>query len=118
MGTNRMASPHSLMLLDIAPQVAETFRTDPDVAKLLDPAVFVGVDEDECAAAVVERIQLTAVMSGVDLIEANPIGDKAPERLPIAVLVMDKTRATMYRVADPRTDPELWPWKGIEDDKE
>jgi hypothetical protein len=113
-----MASPHSLMLLDIAPQIAETFRTDPDVAKLLDPAVFVGVDEDACAAAVVERLQLMEVMSGVDLIERIPMGNNRPEKVPIAVLVMDKTHATMYRVADPRTNPELWPWMGIEDDKD
>ncbi len=107
-----MQRAHSLVLLDIAPRVAETFRTDPEVADLLEPAVFVGVAEDECAAAVVERIQLTEVMSGVEFLETIPLGDRSSESVPIAILVMDKKSATFYHVADPRTDPALWPWLG------
>jgi hypothetical protein len=109
-----MPRSHALMLLDIAPRVAETFRNDPDVGELLEPAVFIGVAEDECAAAVVERIQLTEAMSGLEFLETIPLGDRSPESVPIAVLVMDESSATIYHVADPRTDPELWPWTGIE----
>jgi hypothetical protein len=111
--SNHMARSHSHALLDIAPQVAETFRIDPDVAELIEPAVFIGVAEDDCAAAVVERIQLSDVLSGVEALETIPTGDRSPESVPITILVMDATSATMYHVADPRTDPGLWPWKGM-----
>ncbi len=109
----RMPRLHAIVLRDIAPLVAEAFRTDPEVAELLDPAVFVGADEEDCAAAVVERIQLAEVMSGVEIIEEKSAGEDSLERGPIAVLVMDKTSATFYRVPDPRTDPELWPWMEV-----
>ena len=72
---------YALPLLKIR-SVAETFRTDPDVGELLDPAVFIGVAADECAAAVVERIQLSEVLSGVELLETIPIGDQSPGSVP------------------------------------
>ncbi len=106
----RMARLHATVLREIAPQLAEAFRTDPEVAALFDPAVFIGSDEDDCAAAVVERLQLAEVMSGVKTIEGHPIKGAASEDTPIAVLVMDKTSATFYQVSDPRTAPETWPW--------
>ena len=114
--SNLMPRSHSIMLLNIAPLVAETFRTDPDVDELLEPAVFVGVAEDACAAAVVERIQLTEAMCGVKCTEAPPVGGQSASGAPIAVLVMDEQSATVYHVADPRVDPKLWPWTGPEGD--
>jgi hypothetical protein len=107
---NRMPRLHSTVLLDIALEVAEAFRTDPAVAELLDPAVFIGADEDDCAAAVVERLQLAEVMSGMEITQGSGMRDQTSNRAPIAVLVMDQTSATIYSVPDPRTDPELWPW--------
>jgi hypothetical protein len=107
-----MLSHHSLMLQNIGPLVAETIRSDPDVDELLEPAVFVGVAEGGCAAAVVERIQLTGAMSGVNVREEPPLGDPPPGRTQIEVLVMDEQSATVYHVADPRTEPQLWPWSG------
>lgn len=107
-----MLSHHSLMLQNIGPFVAETFRRDPDVEELLEPAVFVGVAEDGCAAAVVERIQLTEAMSGVNVREESPLGDPPSRGAPIEVLVMDEESATVYHVADPRQNPQLWPWSG------
>ena len=77
-----------------APLVAEAFRTDPEVAELLDPAVFVGADEEDCAAAVVERIQLAEVMSGVQITEEESAQEDSLEGAPIAVLVMDRTSTT------------------------
>jgi hypothetical protein len=111
-----MPRSHSIMLLNIAPLVAETFRTDPDIDELLEPAVFVGVDEDACAAAVVERIQLTEAMCGLKCTEAPSPGEQSGSGAPIAVLVMDEQSATVYHVSDPRVDPELWPWTGPESD--
>jgi len=109
-----MLSHHSLMLQNIGPLVAEAFRSDPDVDQLLEPAVFVGVAEGGCAAAVVERIQLTGAMSGVDVHEEPPVEEPPPGGVQIEVLVMDEQSATVYHVADPRTEPQLWPWSGGE----
>jgi hypothetical protein len=106
---------HFTVLMDIAPQIAEAFRSDPEVDELFDPAVFIGADNDDCAAAVVERLQLAEVMSGVDIIHGNEAIEPTLDGRSIAVLVMDKISATFYSVPDPRTNPELWPWAGNRD---
>ena len=112
-----MIGAHAIMLLSVAPDVAEMFRSDPKVADLLDPAVYISADEDGVLASVVERLQLTELISGLNQAELNPIWDEAPEGTAIAVLVTDENGATVYRVPDPRTDPNLWPWIGLEDEE-
>ncbi len=105
---------HATVLQEIAPLVAEAFRTDPEVDDLLDPALLIRADEEACAAAVVERIQLVEVMSRVEVTEEKSAQEDAAEGAAIAVLVMDNTSATFYRVPDPRTDPRCWPWMALE----
>src|SRR5438045_3547218 len=111
-----MSDIHAIMLLDVAPKVAEMFRTDPRVADLLDPAVLVDANEEGCVATVVERLQLTELMSGAELASGRPMQDPSPDNAPIAVLVMDENGATAYRVPDPRTHPNHWPWIGDPED--
>jgi hypothetical protein len=113
-----MPSVHAIMLLDVAPKIAEKFKTDPSVAEFLDPAVLVNADEDGCVASIVERLQLTEMMSAAELTSGEPVGHESPDGAPIAVLVMDKSGATVYRVPDPRMDPQCWPWMGLEDDED
>jgi hypothetical protein len=43
-----MSDLHAIMLLDVAPKVAEMFRSDPGVAELIDPAVLVDANEEGC----------------------------------------------------------------------
>jgi hypothetical protein len=112
-----MSSVHAIMLLSAAPKVAEMFRTDPKVAALLDPAVYIAADEDGLIASVVERLQLAELISGLDSAAWMPTSGESPTDAPIAVFVRDESSTTVYRVPDPRNDPELWPWMGLEDDK-
>jgi hypothetical protein len=106
------------MLLSAAPKVAEMFRTNPRVAALLDPAVYIAADGEGVIASVVERLQLAELMSGLDSADWMPIWDESLEGAPIAVLVRDQSSTTVYRVPDPRNDPEQWPWMGLPDDED
>jgi hypothetical protein len=107
-----MAIAHEIMLFDMAPKIVELFRNDPRVSELFDPAVIVDAYEQECEARLHERLQLTELMSGQKLLRGDPINAAPAERAPILVLVVDKTGASTYRVPDPRTHPEEWPWMG------
>ena len=113
-----MIDARAIMLFSVAPDVADMFRSDPKVADLLDPAVYISADEEGVLASVVERLQLTELISGQNQAGPNPIWDEAPEGAPIAVLVKDENGATVYSVPDPRTAPDLWPWMGIEDEED
>jgi hypothetical protein len=109
---NEMPDRHAMMLRDMAPKIAELFRNDPRVAELLDPAVILDAYEQECEARLQERLQLTVLMSGEQLLRGDPINTEPSPHAPITVLVIDKSGASAYRVPDPRTHPEGWPWMG------
>jgi hypothetical protein len=112
-----MPDVHAIMLLSVAPRVAETFRTDPKVAAFLAPAVYIAADEDGVIASVIERLQLTELISGLDSTDWTPTLREAPEDAPIVVLVSDESGMAVYRVPDPRNDLERWPWMGLEVDE-
>jgi hypothetical protein len=107
---------HAIMILAVAPKVAEMFRSDPKIANLLDPAIYIAADDDGVIASVVERLELLEVVSRLRSNDLKPIWEKSPEEAPIAILVTDECDVAVYRVADPRTCPDQWPWMGIEDD--
>jgi hypothetical protein len=113
-----MSGVHAIMLLSAAPKVEEMFRRDPRVAALLDPAVYIAADGEGVIASVVERSQLTELITGLEPIDRKPIWDESLEGAPIAVLVRDESSTTVYRVPDPRNDPEQWPWMGLPDDED
>jgi hypothetical protein len=113
-----MSGVHAIMFLSAAPKVAGMFRTYPKVTAILDPAVYIAADGKAVIASVVERSQLTELIAGLEPIDRKPIWDESLEGAPIAVLVMDKSGATVYRVPDPRTNPEQWPWMGLPDDED
>jgi hypothetical protein len=104
------------MILAVAPMLAEMFHSDPRIADLLDPAIYIAVDDDGVIASVVERLELFEVVSRLRSNDLKPIWEKSPEEAPIAILVTDECDVAVYRVADPRTCPDQWPWMGIEDD--
>jgi hypothetical protein len=107
-----MPDAHALMLVDMASKIVELFRNDPRVTELLDPAVILDAYDQECEARIQERLQLTEVMSGVELLRGDPVNTEPSVQAPITVLVVDKRGASTYRVPDPRTHPEEWPWMG------
>src|SRR5580692_8471940 len=107
-----MPDIHAVMLFDMAPKIAETFRNDPTVAALRDPAVLVEVIGEESVASIVERSELEEILSGASLEEGTslqhiPGGDGL-----ISALVVDGDGASHYRVPDPRLHPNRWPWMG------
>ena len=99
-------------------KVAVMFRTDPKVASLLDPAVYIAADGDGVIASVVERLQLTEPIFDLKPAQRSPIWDEEPEDAPIAVLVVDEDGASVFRVPDPRICPDQWPWTGLGDDQD
>jgi hypothetical protein len=113
-----MPDVHAIILLGVAPKVAEMFRTDPHVAELLDPAIYVAADADECVVTVANGSELTKLIPDWELTHAERIDDESPRGAPIMALVMDESGVTIYRLPDPRTAPEVWPWMGLEDDEE
>jgi hypothetical protein len=107
---------HSILLMDVAPKVAEMLRTNPRVADLIDPAVYVeAADDRHVNYRVVERLQLIEALSGFESEDGEPLGtDDQGMVAPIAVLVVNKNGMTTYAVPDPRTEPASWPWMGLE----
>jgi hypothetical protein len=103
------------MILAVAPKVAEMFRSDPKIADLLDPAVYIAADDDGVIASVVERLELMQIVSRLRSNDLKPIWEKSPVGAPIAILVTDDCDAAVYRVADPRTCPDQWPWMGLDE---
>jgi hypothetical protein len=111
-----MPTDRAIVLVDAAIRVAKWLRTDPMVAELLDPAVFIAADDEHCYATLIERLELIGMMSEIETAAGEPLDD-LPDGAGIAVLVADKSGATIYIVPDPRTHPWLWPWMGPEEDK-
>jgi hypothetical protein len=107
-----MPDIHAVMLFDIAPRVAETFRNDPAVAALQDPAVLVEVVGEECAASIVERSELEEILSAATLEEGTSLQDIPGGDGLISALIVDGDGASHYRIPDPRRHPNRWPWMG------
>jgi hypothetical protein len=103
---------HAVILFNIAPQVAEMFRTDPEVAALSDPAVLIDADGDEGVATVLERSELAEILSAATLEEGTSIQEVPDGEGLISILVVDANGASHYRVPDPRIHPDRWPWMG------
>ena len=89
-----MLSEHAIVLLDVATRVAERFRTDPTVCKLLDPAVCIVADEGRCGATFLERLEVIGIMSEIATTPGEPMNE-FPDSASIAVLVVDQTGATV-----------------------
>jgi hypothetical protein len=106
------------MILAVAPMLAEMFHSDPRIADLLDPAIYIAVDDDGVIASVVERLELVELVFGMRSSDGKQVWDNSREKAPIAVLVSDNRDVAVYRVADPRTCPDQWPWMGLEDDED
>ncbi len=108
-----MPDIHAVMLFDIAPKVAELFRTDPQVAELSNPAVLVEAEGVECVASVLEESELSGILSSATLEEGISAEDAPEGDGLISVLVVDGDGASHYRVPDPRVHPKQWPWMGV-----
>jgi hypothetical protein len=103
-----MPSEHTSTLLDVSARVAERLRTDPRVANYLDPAIYIAAFDEGCDATLLERLELTKIVSEIrcnrDQPDATTVGPT------VAVLVVDKHGATFYLLPDPRYYPAEWPW--------
>lgn len=107
-----MPDLHAVMIFDIAPEVAETFRADPKVASLSDPAVLLEVQGAGCVASVLEESELIEILSAATLEEGIFFQDVPRGDGLISFLVVDEESASHYRVPDPRFTPKEWPWMG------
>jgi hypothetical protein len=99
-----------LRFVEIAPQIAERFRTDPKVAGLFDPAVLVdAMSESQFAAGIVERLEIVDLLSDT---EGPGLGSVQLPEETIFVVVLYDTFANSYILPDPRVHPDLLPWRG------
>ena len=107
-----MPDTHAALLINVAPRVAEIFRTDPEMARLSAPAVLVEAKGEECLATILEQSELVDLLSSGTLEEGTSIHDVTHEDGLISVLVIEGDSASHYRVPDPRSHPKVWPWMG------
>lgn len=108
-----------ILLVEAATEIAVKFRTDPKVAALIDPAVFIYTDEQgHVIYRVIEHLQLIEVMSPIEAADGRRFVDKSREIGIIAVLVTDENGTATYSLPDPRAHPNAWPWLGLEDDED
>jgi hypothetical protein len=109
-----MSGIHGIILEIVAPRVAEDFRTDPRVAALIEPAVWIDADEEKCAATILERLEAVAALSGFETAEGPGVAAPPSEDHPILIVVVnhagDPPDAQTYNVPDPRKVPTSWPW--------
>ncbi len=108
-----MEHDHTTMLLDVAARVAERLRTDPLVANLLDPAIFIAAFDDGCDATLLERLEVVHIMREIECDPPQPI-DSTSAGPCVAVLIADKSGGSFYTLPDPRIYPTAWPWLGSE----
>jgi hypothetical protein len=105
----QMTTEHTILLLDIASRVAKKLRTDPRIANFLDPAVCIAAYDDGCDATLIERLKVMQITSEIGTTQAVPM--QATSVGPsVAVLIADKSGATLFMLPDPRFYPGLWPW--------
>jgi hypothetical protein len=105
-----MKSTHSFIILDAAPRLSTMFRTNPSVAALLEPAVYVVVRGNSYVATVVERRQCGALSRATVQTQRYPLGIRSSYASAIMVFLWDENGPTTYKVPDPRMQPDLWPW--------
>jgi hypothetical protein len=106
------------MLRSVASKVAEQFRTDPKVAEMIQPAVWIDADEEGCVAAILERLEAIEALSPFQPVGGQPLAIPK-EEAPITIVVVDHRRdregARTFNVPDPRQHPDHWPWTGDDD---
>jgi hypothetical protein len=111
-----MPDIYTIMLLDVAPKVAERFRADPKVAELVQPAVWIDANEEGCAAVIIERLEVIEALAPYESTNGRGVADPASEEAPITVVVVHHTGnppgAQTFNVPDPRKHPDRWPWMG------
>lgn len=116
-----MSEVHRFVLLQAAREVAELFGSDPGVAALIDPAVWIDANEDGYAATIIERLEVVDALSGFPLAEGPGVAQRPPDDSPITVVVVhhfgSPPSARIYNVPDPRKEPGSWPWTGPDDDE-
>jgi hypothetical protein len=108
-----MSNDHTLTLQNVATRVAEKLRIDPRIANFIDPAVCIAAYEEGCDATLIERLELTKIMTEIF---ADP-AEMATPGPSVGVLIVNKTGASIYMLPDPRVYPGRWPWTLIDDDK-
>jgi hypothetical protein len=74
----------------------------PWVAGLVNPAVYIAADVDGVIASVIERLQITELISGPVSADWAQILGETREDAPIVVLVSDESGMAIYRVPDPK----------------
>ena len=107
-----MANLYTTTFLNVTPRVAVMLRTDPEIAELIAPAVCIDVEGEAPVIRIIERSLLIEAMTNAELFDGIQFMDESLVDLPIAVLVINKSGATLFRVPDPRVHPELSPWSG------
>jgi hypothetical protein len=117
-----MSTVHGIILQSVAPGVAEEFRTDPRVAALIEPAVWIDANEEMCVAQIIERLEALAALSPFELVEGPGVAAPGREDRPILIVVVNHAGnppdAQTYYVPDPRKEPTSWPWTNSLDDGE
>jgi hypothetical protein len=112
----QMSTDHTIILLDVATRVAERVCTDPLVAALLEPAVCIAADDEGCNATFVERLEVIGLMNEFHTKQGESVAQTSVGPT-FAVLIADKSGATIYTLPDPRIYPQLWPWMQTENDE-
>ena len=96
--------PHNpAILFQLGPEINELFSR-PDASELIDPAVIVVSDESSSTIHIVERLQITAALSGAEVYRLNANA----ETYPILAIIADEHGGTQYTIPDPRLDPEWY----------
>jgi hypothetical protein len=73
-----MSRVRTILLLDVAPRIAEIFRTNSKIAYFIDPVVYVeAADEGYVTHRIIERLQLIAAMSGTQSDDRHWLADES-----------------------------------------
>ena len=86
------------MLFELGPRINDLFN-DPEVGRLIDPAVVILGDDGPPDIHVIERLEVTALMPDDSLSDRNA----DPPPFPVVVVVAFKNApSVLYRMPDPR----------------
>jgi hypothetical protein len=108
-------------------QISHEFATQASARKLLEPALFVKINDDAenkrlgCDVQVMEWLQLAAMVkkntdSGFSLAECRNFADRDLDG--ITLVLVQGEGFDVYGVPDPRVKKNLrlWPWVNFDDD--